>query len=122
MRFNCGWGAKSKYKNTYKNLLIPNSITNISPGRYTYINHLFEKELGRYPWRVQIFLIQSTLFSLNHIGATKVVLSVRNYYYETIYVYPHMVHMFLGKMLILAILLKLAKPKPLAPAAGSPAT
>ena len=32
------------------------------------------------------------------------------------------VHMFLGKMLILAILLKLAKPKPLAPAAGSPAT
>ena len=32
------------------------------------------------------------------------------------------VHMFLGKMLILAGLLKLAKPKPLAPAAGSPAT
>ena len=34
----------------------------------------------------------------------------------------NMVHMFLGKMLILAILLKLAKSKPLAPAAGSPAT
>ena len=33
-----------------------------------------------------------------------------------------MMHMFLGKMLILAGLLKLAKPKPLAPAAGSPAT
>ena len=31
-------------------------------------------------------------------------------------------HMSLGKMLILAGILKLARPKPLAPAAGSPAT
>ena len=33
-----------------------------------------------------------------------------------------LMHMSLGKMLILAGLLKLAQPKPLAPAAGSPAT